>query len=153
MRALRTFRIGLVMAAGAVAAGCATGPGSPAAPANPSAGAAAAPPAGAAANHSAAPSNPSTGAAAAPPEPSDPPREPGDQPPAAGWVSGMITRGGTGPCYGFLSDDGTRYALHGTAGDELDRGDRVRVRLEATALRIHCGPGTLMAMTAVEPIT
>ncbi|MEU8240589.1 hypothetical protein AB0C07_20290 [Actinoplanes missouriensis] len=125
-----TLRIGLAVTAGAIAAGCVSPSAPPASP-----GASPAP--------SAVPSS----------LPSDPAREPGDKPPATGWVSGVVTRGGTGPCYGFTADDGTRYALYNTSGLELTQRDRVKVQLETTMIRIYCGPGHLMAMTAAEPIT
>ncbi|MEV6348002.1 hypothetical protein [Actinoplanes sp. NPDC051851] len=81
-----------------------------------------------------------------------PPREPTDNLPDTGWVAGMVTRGGSGPCYGLTADDGTRYALYSATGTELAKGDRVKVKLETTRLKIYCGPGSLMAMTASEPI-
>ncbi|MBB2945066.1 hypothetical protein FB565_004799 [Actinoplanes lutulentus] len=131
MRANATLRIGIAMAAGTVVAGCATGSESPAAP-------------------SATSAVPSPSEAA--PAPSEPVREPGDNPPVTGWVSGSVTRGGQGPCYGFTADDGTRYALYNADGKELTQGDRVKVQLETTLIRIYCGPGNLMAMTDAEPI-
>ncbi|BEL10341.1 hypothetical protein Q0Z83_085320 [Actinoplanes sichuanensis] len=81
-----------------------------------------------------------------------PPKEPTDQQPNTGWVAGMVTRGGKGPCYGLIADDGQRYALYSTAGIELAQGSRVKVKLETTPLRIYCGPGTLMAMTEADPV-
>ena len=82
----------------------------------------------------------------------EPPREPGDGSPATGWVSGMVTVGGSGPCYGFVADDGKRYALYSTGGTELKQGSRMRVLLEPTMVRIYCGPGSLMAMTDTEQL-
>jgi hypothetical protein len=134
---MRTLRIGIALTAVAVIAGC----GSSSAPGSAPQPSSDAP--------SPAPSLPATVA----PDPSDPPREPGDKPPATGWVSGSVTRGGQGPCYGFTADDGTKYALYNTDGLELTQGDRMKVNLETTLIRIYCGPGTLMAMTAAEPIT
>ncbi|MFC7529462.1 hypothetical protein [Actinoplanes sp. GCM10030250] len=64
----------------------------------------------------------------------------------------MVTRGGTGPCYGLVADDGTRYALYSSDGIELTNGARVKVNLETTMLRVYCGPGHLMAMTEAETI-
>ncbi|GIF05285.1 hypothetical protein [Actinoplanes siamensis] len=81
-----------------------------------------------------------------------PPKEPTDTLPETGWVAGMVTSGGTGPCYGLVADDGKRYALYNTDGISLAQGARVRVKLETTLLKIYCGPGELMAMTAAEPI-
>jgi hypothetical protein len=126
---MRTLRIGIAMAAVALAAGCAT-------------------------EEANTPSSPAFSPSSVPsaPDPSDPPREPGDKPPATGWVSGSVTRGGQGPCYGFTADDGTKYALYNADGLALTQGNRVKVHLETTMIRIYCGPGTLMAMTAAEAI-
>lgn len=162
MRTQATFRIGLAVAAGAIIAGCANSSGSPATPSSSSSFSSAPVP-------SAAPSSPpapvptteSTTPAGTPPTgkplptitlTDKPPKEPTDQQPSTGWVAGMVTRGGTGPCYGLIADDGQRYALYSTAGTELVQGSRVKVKLETTMLRIYCGPGTLMAMTDAEPV-
>ncbi|MEU4559226.1 hypothetical protein AB0F72_12635 [Actinoplanes sp. NPDC023936] len=136
MRMHATLGIGIAVTAGAFVAGCASGPAAPS-PNTPSPAAA-----------SPAASSPVPSA-----DLSEIPREPSDKPPATGWVSGIITRGGTGPCYGFTADDGTRYALYSTAGLALNQSERVKVQLETTMVRIYCGPGNLMAMTAAEPIT
>lgn len=160
MRTHHTFRIGLVMAAGAVIAGCANGVESPAASSASTA------PSVSAATPSSAPAPTTTTPSATPPASSPagekplptitltekPPKEPTDQQPNTGWVAGMVTRGGKGPCYGIIADDGQRYALYSTTGVELAQGTRVKVNLETTLLRIYCGPGTLMAMTEAEPI-
>ncbi|MFC6562195.1 hypothetical protein [Actinoplanes utahensis] len=82
----------------------------------------------------------------------EPPREPSDKTPSTGWVAGMVTVGGSGPCYGLIADDGERYALYSAGGLELEQGSRVRVLLEPTMVRIYCGPGSLMAMTDAEQI-
>jgi len=125
MRTRTTYKIGLAVAASAVLAGCGQQPGGEPSP---------------------APS----------PSPSvveeEPPREPGDASAATGWVSGMVTVGGSGPCYGFVADDGKRYALYSTGGLELEQGSRMRVLLEPTMVRIYCGPGSLMAMTDAEQV-
>lgn len=150
MRNHATLRIGLAMAASAVLAGCAGNTPSPSAPAPSTAAPSPAPTSPA----------PSTSAPTSPPgtslptlsNPVKPPREPTDNLPSTGWVAGMVTRGGTGPCYGLIADDGTRYALHSTKGIELTKGARVKVNLETTMLRIYCGPGKLMAMLEAEPI-
>jgi hypothetical protein len=145
MRSHHTFRIGLAVAAGAVVAGCGASSGTSSASAPSS---------------SASPSAPSSGAT--PPESpaplptitltDAPPKEPTDNRPETGWVVGMVTRGGTGPCYGLISDEGNRYALYNAEGITLKDKARVRVKVETTLLKIYCGPGDLMAMTAAEPI-
>ncbi|WP_045740508.1 MULTISPECIES: hypothetical protein [Actinoplanes] len=151
MREQVTVRIGVAMAAGAIVAGCATtGPGSSASPA---------PSAVAPSSSGLSPASPPSPSTVLPSEPSPstiqpsgagtakPPREPTDNLPTTGWVAGMVTQGGKGPCYGLIADDGTRYALYATDGTELVKGDRVRVQLATTMIRIYCGPGILMAMT------
>ena len=162
MRTHHTFRIGLAMAAGMIVAGCANEVESPTASSSavpiPSAVSSSAPAgtitASAAPPSSAAPATTSPGQDPLPTATltEKPPKEPTDQQPNTGWVGGMITRGGKGPCYGLVADDGQRYALYSAAGLELAQGARVRVNLETTMLRIYCGPGTLMAMTQAEPI-
>lgn len=137
MRDHATFRIGLAMAAGAVLAGCAN--------------------AGPSASSASSPSPVVSDSPSSSPLPTitktvKPPREPTDNLPSTGWVTGMVTRGGTGPCYGLIADDGTRYALYSTDGVELTKGDRVKVKLEPSLLRIYCGPGALMTMLEAEPV-
>jgi hypothetical protein len=85
-------------------------------------------------------------------EPSRPPREPTDKIKNAGWVVGTVTTGGSGPCYSLVTDDGTQYALHSADGKELVKGTRMRIRTETALVRIACGPGKLVEMTAAEPL-
>ena len=86
------------------------------------------------------------------PAASHPPRGFTDNDKPTGWIVGTVTAGGTGPCYGLVTDDGTRYALHSTAGARLDKGARVRVEGTPAKIRIDCGPGRLLEMTAAEPL-
>jgi hypothetical protein len=65
-------------------------------------------------------------------------------------VVGTVTRGGSGPCYGVQTDDGVQYALYSAKGESLVRGTRVKVRTKPTRLRIDCGAGTFVEMTALE---
>jgi hypothetical protein len=109
----------------------------------------------------------SSGAAAAPataasppaasPSPSAgdsrPPKDPTDQTKNTKWVVGTVTTGGSGPCYSLLTDDGTAYALHSADGAKLVKGVRMRVKTETARVRIHCGPGKLVEMTAAEPVS
>ena len=46
----------------------------------------------------------------------------------------------------------TVYALHSVGGISLVKGDRMRIRTETARVRIHCGPGKLVKMTAAEPV-
>jgi len=81
------------------------------------------------------------------------PDNPTDQLKPIGWVVGTVTSGGSGPCYGLTTDDGTQYALYSTAGTALVKGARVRVRIKPALVRIYCGPGKLVEMTATQPLT
>jgi hypothetical protein len=117
---------------------------------------------------------PTGSAPVAAPSPSAPPSAPGDLPssnvnppgtnpdgpPAGytdlekrpGWVVGVITRGGSGPCYGLAAEDGKTYAMHSTEGITLTRNTHVRVRVIPSRLRISCGEGQQVLLQAVEPI-
>jgi hypothetical protein len=67
-------------------------------------------------------------------------------------VVGTPTIGGTGPCYGLETDEGTPYALYSTAGTNLTKGTRMRITTKAAKVKIYCGPGKLVEMTAAEPL-
>ncbi|WP_433373319.1 hypothetical protein ACQPZX_01630 [Actinoplanes sp. CA-142083] len=101
---------------------------------------------------SAPPSSASEPAVPRPFTPSGPPNGFTDQIKPNGWIVGTVTAGGTGPCYGLETDDGVQYALYSTAGIRLDKGTRVRVKATPSRLRIHCGPGKLLDMSAAEPL-
>ena len=45
--------------------------------------------------------------------PPEPPKTPSDLVPHD-VVAGRVTRGGSGPCYGLVTEDGTEYAMHST---------------------------------------
>ncbi|WP_233578493.1 hypothetical protein [Micromonospora sp. BL4] len=74
-----------------------------------------------------------------PPKPRKP-TEPSDLLPT-NLVAGHVTRGGSGPCYGFVSEDGVEYALHGADAGALAQGSFVTLRISARSVRINCGPG------------
>ncbi|MET8319161.1 hypothetical protein [Micromonospora sp. NPDC005189] len=63
-------------------------------------------------------------------------------------VSGTVTRGGTGPCYGLVAEDGTEYALHGPDAGELRAGSVVTLRITIARARINCGPGLPMSIVS-----
>ncbi|MDP9815403.1 hypothetical protein [Spirilliplanes yamanashiensis] len=69
-----------------------------------------------------------------------------------GWVVGTVTRGGDGPCYGFLTEAGETLALHSPDGLTLRQGATVRIQVMSPSHRIACGEGTPMALRAVEPV-
>lgn len=72
--------------------------------------------------------------------PGAPPKSPTDQR-VKDILVGRVTKGGTGPCYGMVTDDGKEYALYSTAGTALAKGDTIRVRYAPLRLKIYCGPG------------
>lgn len=70
----------------------------------------------------------------------------------AGWIAGSVTKGGAGPCFGLKSDDGVQYAMHSTEARTLKPGDRVRVQVTPSRLRISCGDGTQVQLQALEAL-
>jgi hypothetical protein len=72
--------------------------------------------------------------------PAKPPKTPSDLVPHD-VIVGRVTRGGTGPCYGLVTDDDVEYAMYSAAGPTLREGSTVRVRFEPLLLKINCGPG------------
>ena len=80
-----------------------------------------------------------------------PPRDPTDTIKMTDMVIGIVTRGGSGPCYGVETDDGTEYALYSSRPLRLTRGQYVRLHTESSTLRIDCGSGQFRAITAIEP--
>jgi hypothetical protein len=84
--------------------------------------------------------------------PTAPPNGPSDQIKDNSWLVGTVTTGGKGPCYALTTDDGVDYALHSADGKALTRGTRIRIKTAEALVRIYCGPGKLVEMTAVEPI-
>ena len=61
--------------------------------------------------------------------PAKPPKTPTDLVPHD-IVAGRVTRGGSGPCYGLITDDDIEYALYSTAGLSLSEGTYVRIKFE-----------------------
>jgi len=72
--------------------------------------------------------------------PAKPPKTPSDLVPTD-LAAGRVTRGGSGPCYGLITDDGTEYAVYSAAGRTLIEGTTVRIRFQPLAKKIDCGPG------------
>ena len=157
-----TRRLALCAATIALAAGCAAepaegpgfaGPGSSsssaASPSSvaPSSSSAAAPSSSVAPPSSADPSSPAIDR-----RPSGPPNGPTDQLKKTSWVVGTVTAGGSGPCYGLETDEGTQYALHATDGTTLVKGARMRIKTQTARVRIDCGPGRLVEMVAAEAV-
>ncbi len=110
---------------------------------------------GASATVSAAPSSEPTAAPSSAPAPGTsnrPPQHPTDAIKDTDRVVGTVIRGGSGPCYGLVTDDGVEYALHSDSGTTLTKGVRVDARIKPSRLRIDCGSGQLVEMTSVVPL-
>ncbi|MFF5172747.1 hypothetical protein ACFY3U_08950 [Micromonospora sp. NPDC000089] len=75
--------------------------------------------------------------------PAGPPKEPTDNRPTD-VVAGRVTRGGTGPCYTFVDENGRQYALHGPNAGELKQGSFISLRLAPRDASVDCGPGVPM---------
>jgi hypothetical protein len=81
-----------------------------------------------------------------------PPSEPTDDIKPTEVVVGTVNRGGTGPCYGLITDDGVQYALYEAKGRALKTGIRVTVDASPSRLRIDCGTGTLVEVKTLTPV-
>ena len=109
--------------------------------------------AGCAAPAPSAPTSPASPAASPAGEPaSAPPIGFTDLEKRPGWVVGTVTRGGDGPCYGFLTEGGETLALHSPDGLTLRQGATVRIQVMSPSHRTACGEGTPTALRAVEPV-
>jgi hypothetical protein len=84
--------------------------------------------------------------------PAAPPSEPTDDTKATTLIVGTVNRGGSGPCYGLVTDDGVQYALYEAKGRALTAGIRITVDAIASRLRIDCGAGTLVEVRSLAPL-
>jgi hypothetical protein len=64
-------------------------------------------------------------------------------------LAGRISRGGNGPCYGLVTDDGREYALYGTGLGAWPTGTWVRVTVGPPPDGVNCGPGILVGLVAI----
>lgn len=85
-------------------------------------------------------------------QPAAPPSEPTDDIKPTEVIVGTVIRGGTGPCYGLVTDDGVQYALYEAKGRALKTGIRVTVDASPSRLRIDCGTGTLVEVKTLTPL-
>lgn len=83
--------------------------------------------------------------------PTAPPRWPSDLR-KANVLAGRITRGGAGPCYGLVTDDGREYALHGPDRGTFATGAWVRVTVGPADPTANCGPGTPASIVKIDPV-
>ena len=84
--------------------------------------------------------------------PAKPPKTPTDQV-STDQVVGRVTRGGSGPCYGVVDDDGIEYAVFSTAGVTLAEGATVRIRYQQLKRAIDCGTGRRIHASAIEVLS
>ncbi|MEU1752515.1 hypothetical protein ABZ436_07660 [Micromonospora matsumotoense] len=83
--------------------------------------------------------------------PTAPPRHPTDQR-RPDLLAGRITRGGDGPCYGLVTDDGREYALHGTGMGAFATGTTVLVTVGPADPAATCGPGTPLGIVRISVV-
>ena len=138
---MTTFRILALAATLTILTGCAA-TGSDPADGTSSGNPAAAPPRG----------EESATAVPTPTEPSTPPSEPTDEIKPTEVIVGTVNRGGPGPCYGLITDDGVQYALYEDKGRTLTKGIRVTVDASPARLRIDCGAGTPVEVKTLTPL-
>ncbi|MCM0675870.1 hypothetical protein NCC78_14400 [Micromonospora phytophila] len=70
----------------------------------------------------------------------------------ANVLTGRITRGGSGPCYGLVTDDGREYALHGVDKGTFVTGTWVKVTTGPADAATDCGPGTPAGIVKISPV-
>ncbi|MFC4020995.1 hypothetical protein ACFOW4_24045 [Micromonospora sp. GCM10011542] len=83
--------------------------------------------------------------------PTGPPRNPTDAR-KANVLAGRITRGGDGPCYGLVTDDGRQYALHGPGKGAFADGTTVRVTIGPADPKVDCGAGTPATIVTIDAV-
>ncbi len=108
---------------------------------------------GCAAGSSEPAASPDGGLSSTPPPTIEPPSAPPKQPTdvvGAIWETGIVTVGGTGPCYGMTTDGGAELALYSEAGATLVEGDTVRVQVSPASFSADCGPGVLMRLLSID---
>lgn len=66
------------------------------------------------------------------------------------WVVGVVTRGGSGPCYGLKGEDGVDYAVYSATSHKLNKGQRIRTKLTPGATPKSCGDGKAATMGGLQ---
>ncbi|WP_146605848.1 hypothetical protein [Micromonospora craterilacus] len=67
-------------------------------------------------------------------------------------LAGRLSRGGSGPCYTLVTDDGREYALHGTGLGTFVTGTWVRVTTGPPVAGVDCGPGIPASILKISPV-
>ncbi|MFY1574046.1 DUF5818 domain-containing protein [Verrucosispora sp. WMMD703] len=83
--------------------------------------------------------------------PTAPPRHPTELR-KSNVLAGRLSRGGSGPCYTLVTDDGREYALHGTDKGTFATGTWVRVTTAPAAAEVDCGPGIPLSILKMSPV-
>ncbi|MFI7604796.1 hypothetical protein ACIBTV_06710 [Micromonospora sp. NPDC049366] len=84
--------------------------------------------------------------------PTGPPDKPSDLR-RSDLLAGRISRGGSGPCYGLTTDDGTEYALHGENMGTWPTGSWVRVTVGPAGGAADCGPGIRKSLLTITRVS
>ncbi|GIJ75966.1 hypothetical protein SAMN05443287_106222 [Micromonospora phaseoli] len=67
-------------------------------------------------------------------------------------LAGRLSRGGDGPCYTLVTDDGREYALHGADHGTFATGSWVRVTTGPATADVDCGPGIPVSILKISPV-
>jgi hypothetical protein len=81
----------------------------------------------------------------------EPPSSPTDPQPHD-VVAGQVVRGGAGPCYGVVTDDGKLYAVHSPSTGELAVGTTVLVKIGSPGADVDCGPGEPISASRIHTV-
>ena len=65
------------------------------------------------------------------------------------WAEGVVTSGGSGPCYAMTTDDGTAVSMYTSEDLGLTEGERIRARVSPASFTTECS-GDVMRLLEVE---
>ncbi|GID30108.1 hypothetical protein [Paractinoplanes brasiliensis] len=58
-----------------------------------------------------------------------------------GSITATVTKGGGGPCYGLLSEDGVAWSVYSKKSVPIAKGDHVQARITPGKTPVDCGSG------------
>lgn len=58
-----------------------------------------------------------------------------------GSITATVTKGGSGPCYGLLSEDGVAWSVYSKKPVPITKGDHVQARITPGKTPVDCGSG------------
>ncbi|MEG3637589.1 hypothetical protein [Micromonospora palythoicola] len=70
----------------------------------------------------------------------------------ANVLAGRLSRGGNGPCYTLVTDDGREYAMYGTDKGTFATGTWVRVTTAPATAEVDCGPGIPVSILKMSQV-